>query len=109
MDKKKMILSLGGQEFRLSSVSDEAYMGELAASVNARIGRVRAQYPNESASRCALIAMLGMADELNSLRAEYADVDRKISELRELRAEPKVQAPVKRPFERAVPKKPVGV
>ena len=49
-----------------------------------------------------------MADELNSAKAESAEVDRKISELRNLResGESRAKAPVKRPFER---KKPVGV
>ena len=55
--------------------------------------------------------MLDMADELNTLREEHTEVDRKIAELRSMRdAEAsQVQVPVKRPFERAGSKKPVGV
>ena len=111
MDKKRMVLNIAGQEFRIASENDEAYMQGLAASVNGRIRQVQEQYPTLSTSRCALLAMLGMADELNKLHAEYSDVDRKIAELRTLRdsAETRVQAPVKRPFERAGSKKPVGV
>ncbi|MBQ7060238.1 MAG: cell division protein ZapA [Clostridia bacterium] len=107
MEKKKTVVNLAGQEFRISSGSDEEYMQALAASVNRRVALVRAQYPDQSTSRCALLAMLEMADEIAKLREESAQVDRKITELRNLRdSESKVQAPVKRPFER---KKPVGV
>ncbi len=107
MEKKRMTIVLAGQEFRISSANDGEYTQKLAAQVNDRIKRIQAQFPDQSTLRCALLAMLDMADELDSLRAESAEVDRKISELRNIRgSEQKVQAPVKRPFER---KKPVGV
>ena len=107
MERKSVKINLAGQEFRVSSENGE-YLGELAAGVNKRIREMQAQYPLQSTSRCALIAMLNMQDELNTLRAERDRVDSKINELRTLReaAETKVQAPVKRPFER---RKPVGV
>lgn len=111
MEKKRMVLNIAGQDFRIASENDEAYMQGLASSVNRRIKQVQEQYPMLSTSRAALLAMLGMADELNKLHSEYADVDRKIAELRNLREGEgnRVQAPVKRPFERAGSKKPVGV
>lgn len=108
MEKNRMTINIAGQEFRISSGTDGAYMQKLAASVNKRIKEARDQYPDQSTSRCTLLAMLKMADELASARAESAEVDRKISELRDLRSssEAQIQAPVKRPFER---KKPTGV
>ena len=108
MEKKRMTIVLAGQEFRIASGSDVEYMQKLSAQVNDRIKRMQAQFPDQSTSRCALLAMLEMADELSSIRAESDEVDKKLSELRSLRgsAESQVQAPVKRPFER---KKPVGV
>ena len=106
MEKNRTVLNIAGQEFRISSGSDPEYTKELAARVSRRIRQVQAQYPEQSTTRCAMLAMLAMEDELNSLRAESEQVDRKISELRELRSESRVQAPVKRPFER---RKPVGV
>lgn len=107
MEKTRMTISLAGQEFRICSENEPEYMKALADSVNRRIREVHAQFPDQSTSRCALLAMLDMADELKKLRSESDEVDRKISELRNMRgSEQKVQAPVKRPFER---KKPVGV
>ena len=107
MERKRMTINIAGQEFRISS-EDGEYLGELAGGVNKRIKQMQAQYPDQSTSRCALLAMLNMQDELNTLKAERDRVDSKINELRTLReaSETKVQAPVKRPFER---KKPVGV
>lgn len=108
MEKKRMTITLAGQEFRISSGNGEEQVERLAASVNRRIREAMAQYPDQSTSRCALLAMLSMESELESLRAESAEVDRKIGELRTLREshDSRVSAPVKRPFER---KKPVGV
>ena len=108
MEKTRMTIALAGQEFRISSENDSEYVKALANQVNRRIREVRDQFPDQSTSRCALLAMLSMADEINKLRTESDEVDRKISELRNMReaGETSVKAPVKRPFER---RKPVGV
>ena len=108
MDKNRMVLNIAGQEFRIASECDKEYMRELEAEVNRRIKKIQLRCPDQSTSRCALLAMLDLADEYAKLKAENAEVDRKISELRSMRdGEPKqATAPVKRPFER---RKPVGV
>ena len=107
MEKNRMVLNIAGQEFRITAGSVEETRA-LEAEVNRRIRAMQERYPQQSTSRCTLLAMLEMADELNELRAEYAGVDRKIAELGRLRegGEKTVTPPVKRPFER---KKPVGV
>ena len=112
MEKKRMTLNVAGQDFRITSTGDEEYMKELAARVGRRISAVSSCYPQQSISRCALLAMLEMEEELNSLRTERDEVERKINELRTIREgeSAPVQAPVKRPFARAnAAKKPVGV
>ncbi|MBO4847805.1 MAG: cell division protein ZapA [Clostridia bacterium] len=107
MEKNRMTINLAGQEFRIASDSSVEHMRSLEAEVNRRVREMQALCPDQSTSRCALLAMLSMTDENVKLRAEYAEVDRKISELRTLRGgETRAAAPVKRPFER---KKPVGV
>ena len=110
MERTRVTLNIAGQEFRLSGGETEEYMRSLANSVNARIDEVQQQYPQMSTTRCTLLAMLNMADELQKLHDQYNEVDKKISELREARSgEARAAAPVKRPFERAGDKKPVGV
>ena len=104
-----MSISLAGQEFRIAAGNDEEYMRGLEAEINRRVKAVRARFPKESTSRCVLLAMLEMQDELTKLAKETSDVDRKIKELQRIREsgeEKALRAPVKRPFER---KKPVGV
>ena len=111
MDKTRVTLNVAGQEFRLAGGDSEEYMRQLAVEVNARIDEIQKQYPQMSTTRCTLLAMLNMADELQKLHNQYNEVDKKISELREARAgEVRASVPVKRPFERAnADKKPVGV
>lgn len=107
MEKKRTTVNIAGQEFRISSTNDGEYLQELASRINRRVRAAQAQFPDQSVSRCALLAMLEMEDELASLRAERDRVDKSLSELRRIRSagEPSA-APVKRPFER---RKPVGV
>ena len=109
MDKNRVVLNLAGQEFRISSASDAEYLRKLEAEVNSRIRKIQEQYPGESTSRCALLAMLNMSDEVIRLSEETNEFSLKLAELRSLRESGKdaVKAPVKRPFERA--RKPVGV
>lgn len=110
MEKTRVTLNVAGQEFRLASGESEEYMRALAGSVNARIDEIQKQYPQMSTTRCTLLAMLNMADELQKLHNQYNEVDKKISELREARSgEARAAAPVKRPFERSAERKPVGV
>ena len=82
---------------------------DIIIKVNSRIRKIQEQYPGESTSRCALLAMLNMSDEVIRLSEETNEFSLKLAELRSLRESGKdaVKAPVKRPFERA--RKPVGV
>jgi cell division protein ZapA (FtsZ GTPase activity inhibitor) len=103
MERNKMVINLAGQEFRISAGNDEEYMRGLEEGVNKRIKQIKARYPNESTTRCMLLAMLETEDELKKLSAESKEVDRKIRELREFRGneeKPAARTPVKRPFER---------
>lgn len=112
MDKTKVTLNIAGQEFRLAGGDSEEYMRGLSADINSRINEIQQQYPQMSTTRCTLLAMLNMTDELYKLREAYSELDKKISELREARsAEPaRAALPIKRPFERAnAEKKPTGV
>ena len=76
MEKTRMTISLAGQEFRICSENEPEYMKALADSVNRRIREVHAQFPDQSTSRCALLAMLDMADELKKLREMIVSGDR---------------------------------
>ena len=103
MERNKMVINLAGQDFRISAGNDEEYIRRLEEGVNKRIKKIRARYPNESTTRCVLLAMLETEDELSKLTAESKEVDRKIQELRQFRGTeeaPAAKPPVKRPFER---------
>ena len=107
MAGKRMSLFLAGQEFRITSGSDEAYMRALEADINKRVIRIKKRFPEEQTPRCVLLAMLELEDELKTLEKEAARAEAGMRELRPSDAgEGAKAAPVKRPFER---RKPIGV
>ena len=106
MDKTRITVEIGGQDFRISGCESEEYIRRLAAVVNRRIADVQSQYPQMSTNKCVLLAMLNLEDEAQKLKADYDALDKKIAQLRDM---PRSSVPVKRPFERAETKKPVGV
>ena len=102
MEKNRMTITLAGQVFRISSANDERYFRSLEEDINRRIKTMKARFPGETGSRCVLLAMLEMDDEVSKLRAESEEVASRIRDLRAIRdGEPTV--PVKRPFERKKP------
>ena len=61
MEKNRMVLNLAGQEFRITAGNvDEMRASE--AEVNRRIRLMQERFPQQSTSRCTLLAMLEMAD-----------------------------------------------
>mgnify|MGYP001228410089 CR=1 FL=1 len=99
MDKNRAVVSVAGQEFRLSGDESEQYMRTLADDVNSRIDKIQSQYPTLSTGNAVLLACLNMADELYKLRSDYEALDERISQLREMPRAGAPAAPVKRPFE----------
>lgn len=98
MDRTRMSVNLGGQEFKLACDDSEEYIHEIAAYVNLRIAEIQQQYPGLSSGNCVLLASLNITDELFKLREDYDALDSRISQLRDM---PRAAgaAPVKRPFE----------
>ena len=98
MERNRMTITLAGQGFRITAADDEAYIRSLEKDINERIRRIKARFPRENISRCTLLAMLEMEDDIKKLEAGKRETAETADQLRTV--------PVKHPFER---KKPVGV
>ncbi len=82
MDKNKVTVTLAGQDFKVVGSSSYEEVKQLEEMVNMRISDVQSKYPTMSVTRCILLAMLNMADELKIAKNNYETLDRKISMLR---------------------------
>ena len=84
MAKNSIDISLSRQNFKVLCDESPEYMHQLEASVNERIGAVQRQYPTMSTTRCTLLAMLNLEDELSKAKDEYKALEEKAALLRGL-------------------------
>ena len=105
MEKNRTVVKLCGQEFRVSSPDGDEYLHKIASYVEEQITAIQRAYPSLSTHNCVLLASLNLSDELHKLKADYAALDTRIDQLRNLpRTETLPKGPVKRPFETTVTK-----
>jgi len=110
MQKTQVTVQVGGQDIRLCGTESEEYIRSVAAYVDEKINQMQHAQSALSTSSCVMMAALNLADELFKLRQQYAELDQRIEELRNMprtaaqsTAKPTrsktPKAPVKRPFE----------
>lgn len=93
MDKNHINLCLSGQSFRIMTDDDVDYVKQLEKRINSRIENYKKRYPQMSATRCTLLAMLELEDELARAKENYEALDAKISQLRNM---PRINTPAAR-------------
>lgn len=96
MQKNKIVASIAGRDYPLSGVESEEYLHRVAIYVDRKIQEVLKSCPQLSTSDAAVLAAVNVADELLKLRDDYAELDKRISQLREVKP---VMSPSKKPFE----------
>ncbi|MDR1619190.1 MAG: cell division protein ZapA [Clostridiales bacterium] len=107
MEVTRATVEVAGQTIRLRGKEDEAYIKEVAAYVDEKVNALQQAHPALSTSNCVVLTAINIADELFKLRRQYAELDRRIDELRQINHESKTpvrksggaKAPVKHPFE----------
>ncbi|MBR6006636.1 MAG: cell division protein ZapA [Clostridia bacterium] len=82
MDKNRINLCLSRQNFRIVSDESVEYLRTLESTLNERINRYQRQYPSMSNTRCILLAMFSMEDELYKMKKNYEILEEKIYQLR---------------------------
>lgn len=70
-EMKRITVSAAGQEFHLKSDQEEAYVVELAASVDKRIAEMRAANPALTPLKAAVILSMELLDDYQQLEADY--------------------------------------
>lgn len=115
MEKTQVMVRVGGQDFRLCGTESEEYIQSVCTYVDAKVLEMQKLHPALSTSACVMLTAVNLADELFKLRQQYAELDQRIEELRNLprttaaetskpAPRPKApKAPVKRPFESKEP------
>lgn len=107
MQNTRVTVEVAGMPIHLRGTEEEAYIKSVAAYVNEKATALQKSYPSLSTSNCVALSALNIADELFKLRLQYAELDRRIEELRLLSAEQSqtsparrgAKGPMKRPFE----------
>ncbi len=86
MSKNRVNLIVAKQSFRV--VSDESidHLKQIESSVNERIREVQKQYPGMNMTRCALLAMLNLEEELARTKRSFAILEERIAALRSSRS-----------------------
>ncbi len=74
VEKRVVEVTLQGQRFVLKSDLDEATLNNIVAFANQRIDAVAGVAPNLPSHRIALLALLGMAEDLFSERRHLTDL-----------------------------------
>ena len=96
MPKNKIMASIAGRDYPLSGVESAEYLHRVAIYVDRKIQEVIKACPQLSTSDAAVLAAVNVADELLKLRDDYAELDKRISQLREVKP---IMAQQKKPFE----------
>lgn len=108
MQKTRVTVHVAGQTVHLCGTEDETYIKSVAAYVDEKVDEMQKAHPALGTSTCVMLGALNMADELFKLRQQYAELDRRIDELRQLSvpAAPLrrgAKSPVRHPFEEKQP------
>ncbi|HWR22636.1 MAG TPA: cell division protein ZapA [Feifaniaceae bacterium] len=104
MQKTRVTVHVAGQTVHLCGTEEETYIKSVAAYVDEKVDEVQKAHPALGTSTCVMLSALNMADELFKLRQQYAELDQRIMELRNLSSpallpRPGAKAPVRHPFE----------
>ena len=69
-----------GQSYSIKTEEDEAYIKALAEYVDAKLKEIFSVAPNVNHVKAAIMAAIGIADELFKLRIEHEYLDKMIDE-----------------------------
>lgn len=103
----RVTVRLADQEIALKGTEDEAYITQVASYVNEMYEDVLKKQPALSTTNAVVLCAINIADELFKLKQQYAQMDKRIEELKKLTS---AQQPitrhslntgaVKRPFDK---------
>lgn len=103
----RVTVRLADQEIALKGTEDETYIAQVASYVNEMYEDILKKQPALSTTNAVVLCAINIADELFKLKQQYAQMDKRIEELKKLTS---AQQPitrhslntgaVKRPFDK---------
>lgn len=80
-EQKKLAVTVGGQSFYLKSDQDEAYLKNLAATIDHKISAMRGENPALTVVKAAVLISMELLDEYKKLENDYENFRSEVAKL----------------------------
>ncbi|HMM05617.1 MAG TPA: cell division protein ZapA [Clostridiales bacterium] len=80
-EQKKLAVTVGGQSFYLKSDQDEAYLKNLAETIDHKISAMRGENPALTVVKAAVLISMELLDEYRKLEEDYENFRSEVAKL----------------------------
>lgn len=81
-DQKKIAVTVGGQSFYLKTDHDDAYLLDLADTIDKRIAKMREENPSLTVAKSAVLISMELLDEYRKLQEDYETFRKEMESLK---------------------------
>ena len=81
-DQKKIAVTVGGQSFYLKTDHDDAYLLDLADTIDKRIAKMREENPSLTVAKSAVLISMELLDEYCKLQEDYETFRKEMESLK---------------------------
>ncbi len=81
-DQRKIAVTVGGQSFYLKTDHDDAYLLDLADTIDKRIAKMREENPSLTVAKSAVLISMELLDEYRKLQEDYETFRKEIESLK---------------------------
>lgn len=80
-EQKKLAVTVGGQSFYLKSDQDDAYLKNLAETIDSKISAMREENPALTVVKAAVLISMELLDEYKKLENDYESFRAEVAKL----------------------------
>lgn len=81
-DQRKIAVTVGGQSFYLKTDHDDAYLLDLADTIDKRIAKMREENPSLTVAKSAVLISMELLDEYRKLQEDYETFRKEMESLK---------------------------
>lgn len=81
-EQKKIAVTVGGQSFYLKTDHDDAYLLDLAETIDQRIETMKEENPSLTTAKAAVLISMELLDEYRHLEADYENFRKEMETLK---------------------------
>lgn len=81
-DQRKIAVTVGGQSFYLKTDHNDAYLLDLADTIDKRIAKMREENPSLTVAKSAVLISMELLDEYRKLQEDYETFRKEIESLK---------------------------